>query len=106
LQSSTTNSTFSKHHLNINRKFTFGLIQENGTLPMVLLLLQQQNSAVRNTIDPTAQIMPITTETPSKPNIVYGFGGSGSGGGTGQLDSQSTQLQAGTSCWRKKTHSK
>jgi hypothetical protein len=41
--------------------------------------------------------MPITTATPSKPSMVNGFGGSGSGGGEGQLDSQSTQLQAGTS---------
>jgi len=58
---------------------------------------------VRNTSDPTAQIMPITTATPSKPSMVNGFGGSGSGGGEGQLDSQSTQLQAGTSGWRKNT---
>jgi hypothetical protein len=48
--------------------------------------------------------MPITTEMPSKPDMVNGFGGSGSGGGTGQLASQSTQLQAGTSGWRKKTY--
>jgi hypothetical protein len=47
--------------------------------------------------------MPITTATPSKSNMVNGFGGSGSGGGVGQLDSQSTQLQAGTSGWRKNT---
>ena len=35
--------------------------------------------------------------------MVNGFGGSGSGGGEGQLDSQSTQLQAGISGWRKNT---
>lgn len=80
------------------------LIQETGILPMVLSLSQQQNTTVRNTSDPTNQIMAITTETPSKPNMVNGFGGSGSGGGVGQLASQSTQLQAGTAGWRNKTN--
>jgi hypothetical protein len=72
---------------------------------MVFLLSQQQNTATRNTSDPTAQIMPIMTATPSTPNTVNGFDGCGSGGGTGQLASQSTQLQAGTSGWKNNTYS-
>lgn len=67
---------------------------------MVFLLSQQQNTATMNISDPTAQIMPIMTGTPAMPNIVNGFDGPGSGGGTGQLASQSTQLQAGTSGWK------
>jgi hypothetical protein len=71
---------------------------------MVVLLPEQQNTTMMNTSDPTTQIMPITTEMPSKPSITNGSGGSGSGGGTGQLASQSTQLQAGTSGWKKNTN--
>jgi hypothetical protein len=45
------------------------------------------------------------TGTPSMPNTVNGTDGCGSGGGTGQLASQSTQLQAGTAGWKKNAYS-
>jgi hypothetical protein len=67
---------------------------------MVFLLSQQQHTATRNISDPIAQIMNIMTGTPAMPSTVNGFDGCGSGGGIGQLASQSTQLQAGTSGWK------
>lgn len=43
--------------------------------------------------------MAITTVKPSKPSRVNGGTGIGSGGGKGQLPSQSTQLHSGTDAW-------
>jgi hypothetical protein len=97
------NASVSKHYFNIIARVPSRIIWENETLPMVFLLSQQQNTAMRNTSDPTVQIRAIMTTTPSKPNTLNGFIGCGSGGGTGQLASQSTQLQAGTSGWKKNT---
>jgi hypothetical protein len=67
---------------------------------MVFLLSQQQTTATRNISDPITQTMTIMTGTPAMPSTVNGFDGCGSGGGTGQLASQSTQLQAGTLGWK------
>jgi len=52
-------------------------------------------TAKRNKAEPIIKTMVMMKATPSKPMTRNGCGLGGWGGGTGQLASQSTQLQAG-----------
>lgn len=57
--------------------------------------LGHMSTPMRNNIEPTRKIMVIINVYPSMPLMVKGSSGGGGGFGAGQLNSQSTQLQAG-----------
>lgn len=63
------------------------------SLPCFLFLLLQKNTKNKKNKEPRINVRIIITSSPGSKPIKNGGGGGTEGGGTGQLFSQSTQLQ-------------